>query len=66
MMKYTPMQLQRLRNGLTQEHASKRLDVSRSYLSLLETYQVRVSDELLNKMIKLYQCTMKDLFPSTS
>lgn len=65
-MKYTPMQLQRLCKGLTQEHVSKQLDISRSYLSLIETYQVRVSDELLSKMIKLYQCQMKDLFPSTS
>lgn len=65
-MKYTPMQIQRLRNRFSQEKAAEQLGISRSYLSQLETYMLPVPVDLAKKMTKLYQCTYKDLFPSTN
>jgi transcriptional regulator with XRE-family HTH domain len=60
-MKYTPMQIQRLKHGLSQEVASKSLGISRSYLSQLETYGTNITEEILYKMIDLYHCDKQDL-----
>lgn len=60
-MKYTSMQLQRLKNGLSQEVASKSLGISRSYLSQLETYDVTATEEMLYKMMRLYSCEKQEL-----
>lgn len=62
-MKYTPMQLQRLKNGLSQEVASVKLGISRSYLSQLETYDVGATEEMLYKMTNLYNCKKHELLP---
>lgn len=62
-MKYSPMQIQRLRNGMTQEKSAAILQISRGYLSMLETYSVKASPEILIKMANLYNCKMIDLFP---
>lgn len=65
-MKYTQMQIQRLKLGFSQEKAADQLGISRSYLSQLETYMLPAPVELVRKMTKLYQCAYKDLFPSTN
>lgn len=62
-MKFTPMQIQRVSNGLSQKEAAKILGISRSYLSQCETYDVPIPQEQLSRMVKLYQCTPKELFP---
>jgi transcriptional regulator with XRE-family HTH domain len=65
-MKFTPMQIQRLKNGMSQKDAAELYGISRSYLSQCETYDVPTPQELLSKMIKLYKCSAKELFPSSS
>lgn len=65
-MKYTPMQLVRLANGLTQRQTADLLGISQGHLSQVETYVVNASHELLVKMTQLYNCHMSDLFPSSS
>lgn len=60
-VKYTPMQLQRLKNGLSQEVASGKLGISRSYLSQLETTPNIATEEILYKMMKLYNCEKHEL-----
>lgn len=56
--------LQNLRNSrnLTQEQASKILDISPIYLSMLENADRNPSDELKQKMSKLYGCDIADIF----
>lgn len=56
--------LQQLRNnkGLTQEQASKVFGVTKEYLSMLENGDRNPSDSLKEKMAKLYNCEIADIF----
>ena len=60
-MKYTKMQIQRIRHGMTQESASRTLGISRSYLSQLECSPEIATEELLVAMEKLYGCYKSEL-----
>ena len=56
--------LQQLRNnkGLTQEQASKVFGVTKEYLSMLENGDRNPSDSLKEKMAKLYNCEIAEIF----
>ena len=56
--------LQGLRNekNLTQTQASKRLNITKEYLSMLENATRNPSDSLKEKMAKLYNCNIADIF----
>ncbi len=56
--------LQQLRNDkqLTQEQASKIFGVTKEYLSMLENGDRNPSDTLKEKMAKLYNCDIADIF----
>ena len=56
--------LQQLRNnkGLTQEQASKIFGVTKEYLSMLENGDRNPSDSLKEKMAKLYNCEISEIF----
>ena len=56
--------LQQLRNnkGLTQEQASKIFGVTKEYLSMLENGDRNPSDSLKEKMAKLYNCEIAEIF----
>lgn len=60
--------LQDLRNkkGLTQEQTSKILGITKEYLSMLENGDRNPSDSLKKKMIKLYDCSIEDIFLAIS
>ena len=60
--------LQDLRNesGFTQEQASKVLSITKEYLSMLENGSRNPSDTLKEKMSKLYNCNITDIFLATS
>lgn len=63
-MHYTPMQIARLKLGMTQKQASERLGISYGYLSQIESYKFKAKPEVLQQMTKLYKCKMMELFPS--
>lgn len=48
--------------GLTQEQASKILSITKEYLSMLENGDRNPSDSLKEKMAKLYNCEIADIF----
>lgn len=52
----------RIEKGLTQEQTSKILNITKEYLSMLETADRNPSDNLKEKMAKLYDCEMADIF----
>ena len=56
--------LQELRNNrkLTQEQASKLLTITKEYLSMLENGDRNPSDNLKEKMARLYNCDIADIF----
>lgn len=56
--------LQDLRNekGLTSEQTAKILEITKEYLSMLENGHRNPSDSLKEKMAKLYDCTIADIF----
>ena len=56
------LQEMRLRKGLTQEQASKILDINAYYLSMLENKNRNPSDKLKKKMAKLYGVSIADIF----
>lgn len=60
--------LQDLRNesGFTQEQASKVLSITKEYLSMLENGSRNPSDTLKEKMSKLYNCNITDIFLAIS
>ncbi|SCM83730.1 HTH-type transcriptional regulator ImmR (fragment) [uncultured Sporomusa sp.] len=60
-MKLTKMKFARLQAGFTQVEAAEKLGIVQSYLSMIETNQANVSNELLIKMSKLYDCPPTDL-----
>lgn len=47
---------------LTQEQASKILRITKEYLSMLENGSRNPSDALKEKMAKLYECSIADIF----
>jgi transcriptional regulator with XRE-family HTH domain len=60
-MKFSKMQICRLRNAYTQVLAAEELGISECYLSQIENGKVVVSDEMLVKMSKLYDCHKYEL-----
>lgn len=56
--------LQELRNNrkLNQEQASKLLTITKEYLSMLENGDRNPSDNLKEKMARLYNCDIADIF----
>ena len=56
----------RVNKELTQEQASKILDITKEYLSMLETADRNPSDNLKEKMAKLYDCTVADIYLAIS
>lgn len=51
----------RLKKGMKQRTAAELLNVSRTWLSLVECARVPPSDELLNRMAGLYDVPLKEL-----
>ena len=60
--------LQELRKNkkLTQEQTAKILSITKEYLSMLENGDRNPSDSLKEKMAKLYECSIADIFLATS
>lgn len=58
------MTLKQLREkqNFTQEQVSKILDITITYLSMLENGLRNPSDKLKRKMSKLYKCSIADIF----
>ncbi len=52
----------RIETELTQEQASKILEITKEYLSMLETGDRNPSDRLKEKMAKLYKCQVADIY----
>lgn len=48
--------------GLTQEQASKLLDITKGYLSMLERAKRKPSDNIKEKMAKLYSVDIGNIF----
>ncbi len=48
--------------GLTQEQAAKLCDITKEYLSMIERGQRKPGDNLKEKMAKLYQVSISDIF----
>jgi len=61
MKKKTFKQL-REKSNLTQEQASKLLEITKEYLSMIENATRKPSDELKEKMAKLYKVSISDIF----
>lgn len=61
-MKQKNLQDLRKDKGLTQEQAAKILNITKEYLSMLETGERNPSDSLKEKMSKLYGCEIADIF----
>lgn len=51
--------------GLTQEEASKLLEINKIYLSHIENKRRNPSDKLKNKMAKVYKVSVVDIFLAT-
>lgn len=60
--------LQELRKEkkLTQEQTAKILTITKEYLSMLENGDRNPSDSLKEKMAKLYNCSIADIFLAIS
>lgn len=56
------LQEMRIKKGLTQQQASKILDINADYLSMLENKNRNPSDKLKKKMAKLYGVSIADIF----
>lgn len=56
----------RIDSGFTQEQAAKILVITKEYLSMLENGSRNPSDALKEKMSKLYNCKITDIFLATS
>ncbi len=65
-MKRKTLQQLRIDKGLTQEQASKILNITKEYLSMLETGDRNPSDGLKERMAKLYECEIADIFLAIS
>lgn len=65
-MKKKTLQKLRKDKSLTQEQASKLLSITKEYLSMLENGDRNPSDSLKEKMAKLYNCSIADIFLAIS
>lgn len=61
-MKKKTLQDLRKEKNLTQEQSSKILSITKEYLSMLENGDRNPSDNLKEKMSKLYNCDIADIF----
>lgn len=61
-MKTKTLKELRISKGLTQEQASKLLDINKNYLSMVENKLRNPSDRLKEKMSKLYKVEIVDIF----
>lgn len=61
-MKSKTLQDLRKEKGLTQEQVSKVLSITKEYLSMLENGDRNPSDTLKEKMAKLYNCDIANIF----
>ena len=61
-MKNKTLQDLRKDKELTQEQTAKILAITKEYLSMLETGDRNPSDVLKEKMAKLYNCSIADIF----
>ena len=57
-----PLQELRAKRNLTQEQAAKILGIRKEYLSMLENGERNPGDKLKEKMTKLYECGIADIF----
>ena len=57
-----PLQELRIKRNLTQEQTAKILGIRKEYLSMLENGERNPSDNLKEKMAKLYECEIADIF----
>ncbi len=64
-MKKTLQDLRKERQ-MTQEQASKILSIRKEYLSMLENGVRNPSDNLKEKMARLYNCSIADIFLAVS
>lgn len=65
-MKKRTLQELRKNKKLTQEQAVKILAITKEYLSMLENGDRNPSDTLKEKMAKLYDCSIADIFLAIS
>lgn len=65
-MKNKTLQELRKSKELTQEQTAKVLEITKEYLSMLENGDRNPSDSLKEKMAKLYNCTIADIFLAIS
>ena len=61
MKKYTLKEL-RQNEDLTQQQVANKLSITTGYLSMLENGNRNPSDKLKEKMAKLYECEIADIF----
>ncbi|MBO4815421.1 MAG: helix-turn-helix transcriptional regulator [Clostridia bacterium] len=61
-MKIKTLKQLRENKKLTQEQASKELDVTKEYLSMLERAERNPSDKMKERMASLYGCKTVDIF----
>lgn len=61
-MKKKTLQELRKNKNLTQEQTAKILTITKEYLSMLENGDRNPSDSLKEKMAKLYNCNIADIF----
>ena len=61
-MKKDTLQDLRIKKGLTQEQSAKILGITTIYLSMIENMDRNPSDSLKEKMAKLYDCDIADIF----
>lgn len=61
-MKKKTLQQLRKDKKLTQEQTAKILAITKEYLSMLENGDRNPSDSLKEKMSKLYNCSIADIF----
>lgn len=61
-MRSKTLQDLRKEKELTQEQASKVLSITKEYLSMLENGDRNPSDSLKEKMAKLYNCDIANIF----
>lgn len=61
-MKNRNLQQLRLDTGITQTKASEILGITNEYLSMLENGDRNPSDSLKERMSKLYNCNIADIF----
>ncbi len=61
-MKIKTLKQLRENKKMTQEQASKELNITKEYLSMLERAERNPSDKMKEKMANLYECKIIDIF----